>query len=218
MKNFILFIFLIFTSHELLSQKIAIRHDGADLGGQVNPVTIAEIPNGELKSVEKKWKSYLKKHGGKLSSDDGELFLDNGQVKAISNDTLDIFSRVAGSGATVFISIAVNKDGVFVNNSDGNSPSIDKFLYDFVFDIRKQMAEDELKSAEKLLKTRDKAYDSLLKSNKKLEKSIKKMREQISDNEREIKKNDEAIEKKKREISKQEALVKELERRLKSIE
>jgi DNA polymerase III delta prime subunit len=209
---------LCFQFQSLNAQKSIIRYESSDLAEGSTPATIAEIQGANAKDVEKKWRSYLKKHDGKLSEKGDEYFLDNAKVNAISRDTLDIYSTITTSGKTIYISVAINKDGTFVTNSDGQSPSIDEFVYAFVLDIRKDMAADELKAAEKVLKTKDKAYESLVKSNRKLEKSNKKMREKIADNERQIRKNDESIDAKKREVAKQEALVKELERRLKNIE
>jgi len=179
---------------------------------------MVDIPKSNLKDVEKKWTSYLKKQKGKLSDDDDVYFLDNAKIRSISKDTIDIYSTVKSNGDVITVTMALNSGGMFLSNSSGTASAVDRFLYDFAISMKKDILNEELSVAKKLLGTQGKAYDKIEKSNKKLESSIDKMKNQIADNEREIKKNNDKLAKNKSEIAAQKDVVKELENKLKNIE
>jgi len=217
MKIYLLAIVLLLITQLTFAQKTVVRHESGNLGG-MNPVSVVDIEKLSIKEVAGKWTSYMKKTKGKVSKQDDTYFLDNANIKSISRDTLDIFSTVKGNGSSVLVTIAVNRDGLFINNSDGSARSVDEWLIEFAVDIKKEIASKELDAATKALGTKGKAYDKLESANKKLEKNISDMKNNIADKEREIKQNEITLGENKKEIEMQKEHVKDLEKKLNEIE
>lgn len=214
MKNLLTFILLNVMLTPVAAQKTIIRSGTSFIGSSENPVVMVDLEDFSRKEIEKKWASYLKKNKGKVSEDDDVIFHDNAMIKSISSDTLDTWSTVTESGKTIVVSLAINQSGVFLSNNS----AMERFLYDFAVEVKKERAEKELKAATKQLKSIEKDRASLDKNNKKMAKDIVKMRNKISENERDIRKNEEALRKKEQEVGAQQSLVKQLEEKLKSIE
>ncbi len=160
----------------------------------------------------------MKHQGGRFKSKKDEYFLDNAEIKSISPDTLDIFSRVEDGGDYIRIIMAVNRNGVFINNANAANPAVEQFLYGFAVELKKEMAASEVESAEKILRKLHSESDDITSKNKKLEKKIEEYKSEISDAERDIQSNKTAIQQKEDLISKQEEVVKQLKENLKAID
>lgn len=214
MKHLLMLILLITILTPATAQKTIIRSGTSFIGNSENPVVIVDLEDFSRKEIEKKWISYLKKNKGKVSEDDDVIFHDNAMIGSISTDTLDMWSTVTESGKTIVVSLAINQSGVFLSNNS----AMERFLYDFAIEVKKERAEEEVEEATKQLKSIEKDKESLEKDNKKMADDIVEMRNRISENERDIKKNEEEIRKKEQEVGAQQTVVKQLEQKLKSIE
>lgn len=214
MKTLLAFILLIVILTPVAAQKTMIRSGTYFIGNGENPVVMVDLEEFKRKEIEKKWTSYLKKNKGKVSDDDDVIFHDNAMISSVSADTLDLWSTVTESGKTIVVTLAINKSGVFLSNNS----AMERFLYDFAVEVKKERAEEEVEAAAKQLKSIEKEKESLEKDNKKMADDIVNMRNRISENERDISKNEEEIRKKEQEVGAQQAVVKQLEQKLKSIE
>ena len=212
--------FLLFLLLQLsaVGQKIEVKHGQAYLGGGENPVSIIEIENSEIKTVEKKWSAYLKDYNGKVSKQGDVWFHDNAQIKAISKDTLDMWSTVKASGSSVIITLAVQSGDAFISNASGHHKGVDRFLREFATDTHKHFIGLELSLAKKNLKNKEKEYEKLEKTNRDLEKEIDKMKNKISEHEQTIKKNKEILEQHKNVMDEHDSNVKELEKKIKNLD
>lgn len=208
---------LLFCSR-LHAQDITIHNGNGPVGGADQLTTFVDFPKADQDLVTKRWISYLKHQGGKFKSSKGEYFLDNAEIKSISPDTLDIFSRVEDGGDYIRVIMAVNRNGAFINNANAANPAVEQFLYAFAVEMKKEMAAAEVEAAEKILKKLRTEANYVTDENQKLEKNIEEYKSKISDAERDIQSNKTAIQQKEDLISKQEEVVKQLKEKLKSVE
>jgi hypothetical protein len=169
-KTLIQVVFILLMASVATAQTTVVRNGMAFLGGAENPVTMIEIENASLKSVEKKWRSYIGKYKGKVSKQGDEYFHDNAMIKSISRDTLDMWSTLKETGKTITITLAANSNGVFISTSEGNQRGVEDFLIQFSNNIKKDQIKLELAAAQKALKAKSRDFDKLEKENKKLEK------------------------------------------------
>lgn len=211
MKTFIISGFLLTVSFQLFAQSGQIQYGSATFNGsgQVSSSSV-EIEKAEKAMVAKRWSSYIKDFDGKVKNSKGEYFQDNTKMSAISPDTLDIYSRVEESGDNVVITVAINKNGEFINNGSGSYVAIDDMLLSFEKIVKKEKADQEYEEAAKALKTLERSLNELKDKNTKLASSIQDMKSDIADNERTIKSNDKSIEEMNSKIREQDDLVKSL--------
>ena len=218
MKKLTLLPFFILILNISFAQKTEVRYGSAFLGGNENLVTVVEIENADMKDTRKMWSDYLKKSKGKLSTEGDEYFLDNAKIKSISEDTLDIYSTIKSAGRSVVITMAVNSNGVFINNQGGTQQAVDNYLIDFAIMVKKDLINKELSIAKKALGSKGTALSNIEKQNKKLEKANASMKNKISDNERTISNNNTKLKSENKDIEVQKSIVKELEQKIKNVE
>lgn len=180
-------------------------------GGKRN-VIIGTIPKGDVKAIEKNWKSLMKKYKAKLSGKD-EIFADNAIIKPVYNNSMDVYARVETINETdVRITIAFDMGDYYMSSSQ--QPELFKetkiFIEKFVMDQSKTAYKENLKSEEKVLSGMIREQKKMENENKKLDKKNEDLRKQIRDNQQIIKDNQTAIENKVRQISRQEQKVKSL--------
>ncbi len=210
MKSIFFSVFIFLTSIQLFAQSKEIQYGSATFNGISQMSSNVVIEDTEEDFVAKKWSSYLKDLDGKLRNNKGEYFLDNTKIGAISPDTLDIYSRVEESGDNVVVTVAINKNGEYINNASGNYVAVDDLLLRFEKRIKKENIDHEYEVAQKALRTLTKSLNEIKDRNKKLVSSIQDMKSEIADNERTIKSNDKAIEEMNSKIQEQDTMVKSL--------
>lgn len=206
MKNLILLsAVLIFTVQAYSQKKIKVE-EKSDGGHKALVVTIYEASSSD---VEKAWKSEMKKLGAKVSIK-SDIFADDAKMKAIGDNTFDVYAKVRKAGdEAVILTVAVDLGGIYMSSGKHGKEykAMRDLVYKFAVKTTKTAIAGQLKIAEKVLSVIEKEKKALVKDNEKMHKNIK-------DNEERIKKAKEEIEQTKKDIEKnvkdQEAKTKEI--------
>jgi len=207
MKMYRLIFILMLMTSVVSAQKISIEHALEQLGEGYNSAFRVKIPHATMKSVEKKWNSFLKDNNAKVKSSKGQIRGENAVINGIGPDTLQIFSRVMEDADGVVLKVAFNKGGTFISpESDASYNSrLEQILSDFAFTLSKEGLDDKLELATRLLKDSQKEQSSLEKSNENLSEDNESMKKKISENESTIEENKNKIEEMKRKIKGQQS-------------
>lgn len=161
--------------------------------GEQNGIEIT-LPNSDVDKVKDALKSYGKKVKGKMisSKKSSEVFIDNAQIDAVSNNTVDIYVIVVpfnkGSKVTFFTDLG----GAFVSSYayPNQHLAMEAQVRDFAQTVALSTVSDQLKAEEKALKSLEKSLKSLEKDKSKKLKTIEKYKKSIADTEQDIIKND----------------------------
>lgn len=229
MKSIIFLVITTFSTTLFAQLKVAIKEETKAMSkGNFNAL-VAVLPGTSVKDVERFWKQHLKKFKGKLRYERkvNEHIVDDATIKDMSDNTVDIFSKVEESGAEgVSLSVWFNLGASFLSSKDYSDryPAGEKILLDFVDQVSVDLILDELKLQEKILKERENELKKLEKEKADHEKdidnakkTIKKMEENIEKAEGDIEKNIEAQKDKTGEIEAQKKVVEEVNQRLQSV-
>lgn len=148
------------------------------------------IPQAKLKDVDSNWNSHLSSDSKGGSTDkDGVHHQKNVQVKNISPDRFDTYSRMNETAEGVHLSVWLSQNGrALVSDAadSGLNLAAKKYVFDFAIGQYREAVQMELKAEQSKLKDMEGELASLLKTR---EKSI----ETVNDNEREEKKTEAAI-------------------------
>lgn len=179
----IAFIFVAFFNTQVSAQEVMEMKETMSEG--TNSALVLELPKTDAKTVEKAWTKYLKDLDGKTKKKNkktGEIFTDNAMIKAMSKNTVDIYSKVQSKGGGSRLVVWFDLGGAFLGS--GTHPEqyniAAEMINDFSANISIAKAEDVLKIEEDAL---DKQEDKL----KKLDKETADMKEKIADYKKKIK-------------------------------
>ena len=202
--------FAIAISISSYAQKIKIKESNENIGGGKHPALIVNIYDVNPSDAEDAFKAFMKKYGGKRSSQDGGVFIDNATIKDISENTVDIYGIANGSKSDLNITFAIAFDlgGVFVSSDIKDKYKIaEKIVYEFALQTTKDAIEKELKDAKKAQSKLEDAQNNLESDNKSLKTDIENYKSKIKKAEEDIVKNLSDQEKKKSEIELQKKVV-----------
>lgn len=216
----LLSIALAFCVSAVFAQKIKVSEGNENVNGGGHNVLQVTIPNATVDFVEKSWKNQIKKMGGKYSTKKGEMVADDASIKAMGDNTFDVYSKVKkeGDDAATLI-VGVDLGGAYMSSSQ--HPDQFKYMKDYIYDWAIKCAKDivgnELKEEEKALAKLEKEQEDLVKEKEKLEKDIEDYKKKIEQAEKDIEDNLKAQEGKKEEIGAQQKVVKDVEQKVKDI-
>ena len=166
--------------------------------------------------IERAWKSYIKDFNpDKISTKDG-VFADNAKIKAISENTVDVYAKTDNKkeGEVLFI-VAFDLGGGFLNSSQHGSQLKDakKLLYNFAIKMTKEGMEERIKGQTKVLEKLEEKQKDLVRDQEGLKKDIENHKEKIKKAEDDIAKNQGDHEVKLKEIEVQKKVVEELKKK-----
>lgn len=211
-KLTILFAVLILTVQAYSQKKIKVeeKNEGSH---KALVVTIYEAGSSV---VEKEWKSEMKKLGAKVSTK-SDIFADNAKMKAIGDNTFDVYAKVRKAGDdAVILTVSVDLGGTYMSSAKHGKEykAMKELVYKFAVKTTKEAIAGQLKAAEKELSAQEKEQKTLVKDNEKLHKSIEdnegriqKAKEEIEQAKKDIEKNVKDQEAKKKEIGEQKKVV-----------
>lgn len=220
MKRLLTLGFVLCFSASFAQQKIQVNESNENIGGAGHNALVVTIPGASLDDVEKAWKGQVKKMGGKMSKSKGEYFGDNCKLKAMGDNTFDVYSRAEKDGDdAVKLIVGVDLGGAFLSSSAhaDQFKIIKEEMYDFAVNTSKDIIAGELKMEEKNLEKLEKEQKDLEKEKSKLEKDIEDYKKKIAQAEEDIKTNEENQGKKKEEIGEQKKVVKTVEEKMKAV-
>ncbi len=209
--------------------KVTIKEESKAMSLGTHNCLVMELPGASAKDVDKAWKGFAKRFKGKTKFDRkmNEHFVDDGTIKEMSDNTVDIVAKIEERGAEgAAISVWFNLGVSYLSSKDfpDRYPFADKIMKDFANEVSAEMILEELKVQEKILKEKEKELEGLEKSKTGLEKdiegykeTIKKMEESITKAEGDIKQNVEEQGGKKVEIEEQQKIIEEIKQRLETV-
>lgn len=188
------------------AQKVKIEHALEQLGQGYNSAFRVSIPHATMKTVEKKWNSFLKSNKAKVRSSKGTIKGENAIINGIGPDTLQIFSKLVEDADGIILKVAFQKGGTFISpESDGSYNSrLEQILTDFAMEISKDGLNDKLAMAAELLKDTQREQANLEKSNERMATDNENMKKKIAENESTIEENKARVEELKKRIKEQQ--------------
>ena len=209
-----------------MAQKIKVKEGNSSFSnGSHNSLTVMVYETDE-KSVEKAWKSYTKKWGGKVSVKK-EVFSDDCRIKDLGDNTFDIYAKVEEKkNEEVELIVCVDLGGAYLNSGAHSKEfkTFEKELYDFAVQTTKEGIQVKVKMEEKNLKDLEKDQKDLEKENEKMHKDIEKSEKEIEaakkaieQSKKDIEQNKADQEMKKTAIKGQEKILKEVQDREKAV-
>jgi len=178
---------------------------------------VVDIYEASAADVEKEWKDEMKKLGAKVSTK-SDIFADDAKMKAIGDNTFDVFAKVRKAGDdAVILTVSVDLGGTYMSSAKHGKEfkAMKELVYKFAVKTTKDAIGGQLKEAEKVLSTQEKEHKNLIKDNEKSHKSIEDNEERIQKAKEEIEQANKDIE---QNVKDQEAKTKEIEAQKKVVE
>lgn len=221
MKNVLLILALsVFTLPVLAGDgvKIKVESKNEKINGGTHNCLVVTIYDAKPDDIEKEWKSKMKSYDAKVSGKD-EIFADNALIKAVSDNTCDVYAYTEkiNDNETRFI-VGFQLGETWLEPKDKGYNAAEKIVKDFAVEQSKDGIAAKRKAAEKLLDDKKDDQADLEKKNKDLHKDIDEYNEKIKKAEADIKTNEDDQAKKKEEIDAQQKVVDELKSRENSVE
>lgn len=180
LKTFVALSMLIFFSIALNAQRIRAVETSYKLvdADKALAVVVYETPES---TVEKEWKSFMKKNDGKISNEHGAMVAHNVVLKELGSYAITVYSRVDNGDEGVKLMVAVVPES--------NMPGMKRIIEDFSRDLTKESIADQQKDAEKELDNAQRALTRLERDNSDLHNSITHYNDKIKGAEKDIENN-----------------------------
>ena len=222
MKKYFVLVIAAVTSFSVSAQKIKVKESNENIGGGSHNSLVVNLYDISPSDADDAFRSYMKTYGGKRSSQDGGIFIDNATIKDMSNNTVDVYGKAQGKKGDKEITYIISFDlgGVFLNSSDHKDKYkvAEKLVKDFAVSTCKDIIEQELKVANKKESNLESDQKDLEKENRNLNSDIEDYKAKIKKAESNLVTNKSDQEKKKSEIDVQKKVVSDVEIKLKAIE
>ncbi len=164
---------------------------------------IVKVYETNIKEVTKQWNRFIKDHKGKIAGKDkSEIFGDNVNIKELSNNTCDLYTKIAEKDKYIEIQTAVDLGGAFLTQKSHPEKYVvfQGILKKFAVNASKAGVLAQKKEQEKLLSKKEKELKKLVSEKKKLEKGIEEYKQDIKAKEQAIEGNKKEQELKEREV------------------
>jgi chromosome segregation ATPase len=188
-KIFVTLSVLIFVSITLYAQRIRAVETPDKIGDATKAaaVMVYETPQS---TVEKEWKSFMKKNDGKISTEHGAMVAHNILLKELGSDTLTIYARIEKDDEGIKLTIAIVPES--------NLTGMKRIMENFARMLTKESIADQQKEAEKALDNAERSLARLTRDNSDLHNSITRLNDKIKETEENVKDNEKAQEEAKK--------------------
>ena len=219
MKKLLISALLLIPFMQLNAQKVKVESEKKDIAGAKREAFTVVIPEAEQSSVEKGWRSMMKKFDGDISTKTG-VFADNAKIPDISDNTVDVYALTEKADNGVKLIVAFDLGGAFLSSSmhPAQYKVAEKMIREFAVKAATEAVEDKLKEQEKILRENDEKLKDLVKENDKLKSSIESYKKKIEEAESDLKKNGEDQVKAKSALEEQQKVVDKWKDKKKAIE
>lgn len=179
-KIFVTLSALIFSGAGLYAQRIKAVETSDKIvdADKALAVIVYETPQG---TVEKEWKSFMKKNDGKVSTEHGAIVAHNVLLKELGAYTVTVYARVDKEDESVKLMVAVVPES--------NMPGMKRVMEDFSRQLTKESIAEQQKEAEKVLENAERNLARLERDNSDLHNAITRYNEKIKDAEKDIQDN-----------------------------
>lgn len=180
-------ILILLVSHRIASQTpIDISEATLDFGESTMPSFSVTIPEADYESTIKEWIDLLESHTkSKVVTDDGRMTIFGAKIKSVSDDPINVFSRLEREDSTVNMNVAfeLQKDK-YAGARELNG--VREYLTDFAKERYLAVVDDQLDKEKKALRDLKKNVKSLDKNEARNEKAVRKYNDLISSEEQNI--------------------------------
>ena len=226
MKKYALLVALLCMVTTIFAQ---VTEKGLPMSQGTSNALVIDIPMSNKKDVEKAWEKYMKSFKGKTKKDkkQDEIFTDNAKMENISNNTVDVYTKVIENGEDTQLRAWFDLGGAFLSEEThvDRYPAAVLILDQFALSIKQTNIEEELKMENKNLDKRQKEFKNLEKDKEKLEnnivkyeKEIEELKEKIVQAKADIEQNIKDQEVKTNEVNMQKEVVEKVEKKLKNLD
>jgi len=180
LKIFVTLSTLIFFSATIYAQRIRAVETSDKIGdaSKAAAVTVYETPQS---TVEKEWKSFMKKNDGKISTEHGVMVARNVIIKELGKDTLTVYARIEKDDDNVKLTVAVVPESELTG--------MKRIMEDFARELTKESIAEQQKDAEKAVDNAERSLARLARDNSDLHNAITKYNDKIKDAEKDIQDN-----------------------------
>ncbi len=174
------------------------------------PAFTITLQDADLDEAEKVLKKYMKDYKGKYGgSPKSEIMVDDAEIRAMSDNTVDIYIKMYEASTDVRFSAAFDLGGAYVT-SEGHPDAADaaeQVVKDYAMAYYKERTEQELDAEEDKLKDLEKELDGLIKDKDKLSKDIGSSERDIDRARQDIAENEADQDRKRAEIETQKDVI-----------
>ena len=179
-KTFVTFYMLIFLSISIYAQSIRAVETSDKLvdANKALSVMVYETPQS---TVEKEWKSFMKKNDGKISTEHGAIVANNVLLKELSSNIVTVYARVEKDDNAVKLIVAVVPESEL--------SGMKRIMENFSRELTKESIAAQQKDAEKALDAAERHQARLERDNSDLHNAITRFNDKIKEAEEDIKEN-----------------------------
>lgn len=208
------------------SDDFFVREETRSLSSGAHNALVGSWDKASTKIIGKTWKKFIKKYKGKVSYDrqTDTYFADNAEVKAMSENAVDIRAKVEEKGEGAEIVVWFNLGVTYLNSSEHPEryPAAAEILKKFDLAVFAELAKQALKDEQKALRKMNQELKKIERAKKKEDKKIEKAEKIIAKAEKDIEEAEEAKleqmtaeQEQKTEIEQQEESIRAIKAKLK---
>ena len=208
-KYFTLLLLLTATFAFAQKVKIKVEEQNENIGGGKHNALVVIIYDSNKDDIEKEWKSLMKDYNAKVSGKD-EIFADNAMIKAMSENTVDVYARVEkvnDKECKLIVGFLMGETWLSSSGNKAAYNAAEKIVKDFANKTTKDGMAGITKAENKKLKELKDDKSDLEKKNDNLKKDIEDYKAKLAKAEEDLKKNEEDQKKKQQEIDDQQKKV-----------
>lgn len=219
MKFFSTLLLSLLLSLTLFAQDVA--EETRDMSKGSQPCFTINLPQTETKTVKKMWTKFIKEYKGKTKKEksSGKIFSDDAKIRAMSDNTVDVYAAVNANGSDNELVVWYDLGGAFLSTTayPDKAPVAVQMLKEFSVSVSVAIIQQELKEEEKSLKSLNDDLEDAEKDKTKLEKDIADCEQSILEAKESIKGNDEEQKILKSKIEAQQKVVQEVKSKMEKI-
>ncbi|MCO6478877.1 MAG: hypothetical protein J5I94_19740 [Phaeodactylibacter sp.] len=221
MKNTLIFFLTFFSAYQLQAQNMQ-ETDKRMSQGEQNSFTL-EFNVGNAETIADLWVDYQKEFKAKrpkLNKKENEYFADDAQIKAISDNTIDIYSKVAKkSDKGAVLTIWFDLGGAYLSSSrhPDRMAGAREWTAGFEQVVKAAFAQEALEAEEDILKGLEKELKGLEKDKEDAVKEVEKLQKELEAARQRVAEMDEALGAKQKQIMGQGKVVEEAKAKVKKM-
>jgi regulator of replication initiation timing len=196
MKKIALLLLLSIAGFASRAQTVSIETGIEELGEGFNQAFRISVPHIAPDDLEKSWRSFIKKNGGKVKTSKKGIRGENVIIHGLGHDTLQFFSRIIEDKDGSMLKVAVETNETIVTSASNPQlhSGLERVFRDFALNNSKQGLESKINIAVGLITLTNRNRTKLESENKRLEAENERMKKAISDNEAKLEDNKKKIE------------------------
>ena len=191
-KIFVTLSVLFFFGTIVNAQRIKAVEASDKIGDAAKSLTVMVYETPE-NTVEKEWKSFMKKNDGKISTEQGAMVAHNVVLKALGSYAVTVYARISEDDEGIKLMVGVVPE----SNTDGMKSIVENFARQ----LTKESIAEQQKEAERVLESAERNLIRLERDNSDLHNTITRANEKIKEAEKDIVENLKAQEEAKKAIN-----------------